>query len=421
MVMANVVSARLLGRSHDAARLALIADGLAAAVVASLPWATSVTAILIVVWLAAFALTQDRESVQREIWTWAGGLPVLLWVVAAVGMVWADGATWAERLAGLGGFHKLLLIPLLLAQFRSSKRGLWVLYAFLASCTVLMAVSWFVFAFNISIPGKPFRGIPVKDYIAQSAEFLICLFGLAGFAIEAMRRREWMWVGGAVLLAALFLANIAYVSTGRTALVVIVFLFALMALLHCGWKGRVAAVLAGIVLCAGVWASSSFLRERLTRSVTEVQNYRDHNEVSSSGLRLELWKKSMAFVATAPIFGHGTGSMPELFRRSAVDATGATAVEAINPHNQYFAVAIQLGVIGFVILIAMWGAHLALFRGTGLIQWIGLVIVLQSVVSGLFNSHLFDFLHGWLYVWGFGVVGGIALGQRQVPPVADTR
>jgi hypothetical protein len=47
----------------------------------------------------------------------AGGLPVLLWVLAAAGMLWAD-VTWSERLTGLGRFHRLLIIPLLLAQFR---------------------------------------------------------------------------------------------------------------------------------------------------------------------------------------------------------------------------------------------------------------------------------------------------------------
>jgi hypothetical protein len=46
----------------------------------------------------------------------------------------------------------------------------------------------------------------------------------------------------------------------------------------------------------------------------------------------------------------------------------------------------------------MWVAHLALFRGGGLISWIGIVIVVQNLASSPFNSHLFDSLHGWLYV-----------------------
>src|SRR5262249_19742468 len=41
-----------------------------------------------------------------------------------------------ERLGGLDSFYRLLVIPLLLAQFRRSENGRWILIGFLASCTV---------------------------------------------------------------------------------------------------------------------------------------------------------------------------------------------------------------------------------------------------------------------------------------------
>ena len=53
-----------------------------------------------------------------------------------------------------------------------------------------------------------------------------------------------------------------------------------------------------------------------------------------------------------------------------------------------------------------------LFRGDGLIAWIGMIIVVQNVVSSLLNSHLFDFGQGWLYVFGVDVAGGTVLKQR---------
>jgi hypothetical protein len=87
-------------------------------------------------------------------------------------------------------------------------------------------------------------------------------------------------------------------------------------------------------------------------------------------------------------------------------------VVATNPHNQTFAVAIQLGLCGAILLYAMWIAHLALFREAGLPAWIGMVVVVQNFVSSLFNSHLFDFTQGWIYVVGVGVAGGTVLRQR---------
>lgn len=114
-------------------------------------------------------------------------------------------------------------------------------------------------------------------------------------------------------------------------------------------------------------------------------------------------RKSLSFVETVPIVGHGTGSILEQFQHAAVGQTRASSVPSTNPHNQIFAVAIQLGLVGTVALMAIWAAHVMPFRGDGLI------VVVQAIVAALFNSHLFDFTQSWLYVFGVGVVGGTVL------------
>jgi len=72
-------------------------------------------------------------------------------------------------------------------------------------------------------------------------------------------------------------------------------------------------------------------------------------------------------------------------------ADWAAAAAAVNPHNQMFGVAIQLGLVGVAVLVAMWLAHFMLFFGSSLTAWAGMIVVVQNVVSSLFNSHLFDF------------------------------
>ena len=37
------------------------------------------------------------------------------------------------------------------------------------------------------------------------------------------------------------------------------------------------------------------------------------------------------------------------------------------------------------------------------------MVVLQNMFSSLFNSHLFDFHEGWMYVLGVGIAGGMVL------------
>jgi len=324
-------------------------------------------------------------------------------------MLWAD-IPWAERFAGLGGVNKLLVIPLVLAQFRRSGRGRLVLYGFLASCAALLIASFVTWFPAFQVTGKA-PGIPVRDYIAQSTEFLICAFALLGLAFEACRARSWRLAGGAALLAALFVANILMIATGRTGLVVIVLLLVIFGFRLLGWKGIIAGCIAAVVLGALGWISSPFLRTRVMQSITETRGFQTSNEASPTGQRLEMWQRSLGFIKTAPVIGHGTGSIPDQFRRTAV-GEGLSGLHANNPHSQIFAVAIQVGFIGVAVLLAMWLAHLMLFTGGGLVPWIGIVIVVQNIVSSQFNSHLFDSLHGWLYVFGFGVVGGMALRQQ---------
>ena len=131
------------------------------------------------------------------------------------------------------------------------------------------------------------------------------------------------------------------------------------------------------------------------------------------GVHATFLRESLSIVATAPLIGHGTGSIPEQFRRITAGQTGAWAVATDNPHNQAFAVAIQLGLVGGFALWTMWFAHLRIFRGDSVAAWFGLVVVVQNVVFSTVHSHLFDFENGWLYVFAVGVLGGIVLKEED--------
>jgi hypothetical protein len=133
------------------------------------------------------------------------------------------------------------------------------------------------------------------------------------------------------------------------------------------------------------------------------------------GERLEYWRHAMQFFVQAPLVGHGTGSSQGLFEKAAKDPSWVPGVRVFpNPHNQTLHVAVQWGVVGIVVLYAIWILHLLLFRGDGLACWIGLLVVVQNVFTSLFNSHLFDFHEGWMYVIGVGVAGGmVTRAQRR--------
>jgi O-antigen ligase len=395
-------------------RLATGADILAVAIAVSLPWSTSATAILVGVWFFSLLPVLRLEELRREILTPAGGLPVLLVLLGIAGMLWAD-VTLLERWKGLDSFLKLLAIPLLLVQFRRSERGTWVFAGYLLSCIALLVVTAVVMAVPpLAATFLHEDNVIVKNAATQSGEFVICIFGLLYLLVGTGEQKRWPWVlaGTAVILG--MLANIFYVSTGRTALVAIFVLLVLLVIKIRNVKTIAGLLAAAIVLGVIAWMSSPYLRERIQAVGGEVQKYERMNERTSTGERLEFWKKSLEFIRHTPVIGHGTGSIRLLFEKAAAGQTGAAGVAAANPHNQTLAVGIQLGVLGIAVLWAMWVAHLVLCRGDTLAAWIGLVIVAQNITGSLFNSHIFDFVQGWTYVVGFGVAGGMILRNRAI-------
>jgi O-antigen ligase len=402
------MTASVRTKLFDHYRLLQLADWLALGVALSLPWSTTATSILVVLWLLAVLPTLSPASIWREVATPAGGLPVLLWLLAALGMLWAN-VSWSERLNGFEGYLRLLAIPFLLAQFRRSDNGALVLYGYLAAATCLLLTSWAFGLIPVLASHGNYYGVPVKDYIFQSDEFLICGFALLGAAQAPAVQREWRWFVAMVVLAILFLGNLAFIFASRTSLLVTPFLVAGLGWRLSSVKGALLACLIGIVLAPMLWFSSPHLRDFTLDSVQDMRVYFTSDAVSSSGLHLEFLRKSFGIVESAPFIGHGTGSIPEEFRRAAAGTSGATAIVTVNPHNQIFAVAIQLGCVGALVLVAMWIAHFMIFRGGGWASWVGMVVVIENVVSSSVNSHLFDFSQGWLYVFGVGVAGGMAL------------
>ncbi len=363
--------------------------------------------------------TLHKASIRQDVESAAGGLPVLLWCLAVLGMLWAD-VSWTERFHGLDSFHRLLVIPLLLAQFRRSEHGSWVVCGFLVSSAVLLIASYALILNPALTPtGQPV-GIPAHDDIFQGSLCVICGFGALGYAaIQAVRQR-WLPMCAFIAIAAFFVINFLVVSLFSRAVLGVAPVLAILL----GWrvarlKGVLSACLVAAAVSVAFWTVSPSLRERVHNSLDELTEYGATNKATSIGQHLAFLTESLTIIASAPLIGHGTGSIAKEFRQVTSGATGAAGVITVNPHNQTFAVAIQIGLLGAIVLWSMWIAHFRLFRGEGSIAWFGTVIVIENIVSSTVHSHLFDSAHGWLYVFGVGVLGGTALHKRTESAAAE--
>jgi O-antigen ligase len=412
---------RVLSAWHDPAARILNIDLLTVMIAVLLPWSTSGVAIAVVLWLIALIPTIEWRAFLRSLARPISALPIALFALALAGTLWSD-ATWGARLYAVGPTAKLLMLPLLLYHFERSPRGVWVFIAFLASCTLLMLVSWVV-SINPDLSLKeqvssglytPTKGIFVKNYIDQSQEFALCAVALA-YPIMTLLQTDRMRLAALLTAIALsLLANMMFVTVSRTALVTMPIMLAVFALLHLKWRTNLIIFCVAIVVSVLAWVASPQLQWTTTTFVRDYRIYKELDQPTSIGSRLEFWQKSLRFFAEAPVIGHGTGSTRGLFEQAATGPSVLAGGQVVsNPHNQTLNVAIQWGVLGVAVLYAMWWFHLRLFRGEDFAAWIGLLVVVQNIFTSLFNSHLFDFHEGWMYVLGVGVAGGMVLGAKR--------
>jgi hypothetical protein len=305
---------------HDPFARMLNVDLVAVLVAALLPWSTSGVGIGMLVWLAALAATLELRPFLRSLQRPICALPIALVALAALGMLWSD-APWSARTYALSPATKLLALPFLLYHFERSTRGMWVFIAFLASCTLMTVASWIVAidpGLTLKVPGEPMdHGIFVKNYIDQSQEFLLCTIALAFPIITLLREGKIRPALLLALVAANFVVNMVFVVVSRTALVTLPVMLAVFAMANLKWRTNVLLFFAAVIFGALAWTVSPQLQATTDKFARDYRVYKEFNQPTSIGLRLEFWEKSLRFFSEAPVIGHGTGSTRGLFEAAA--------------------------------------------------------------------------------------------------------
>jgi O-antigen ligase len=186
---------------------------------------------------------------------------------------------------------------------------------------------------------------------------------------------------------------------------------------YIGWRRSLILYAAAAVIIGATFLASPKLRERLGSLWQQYTWYERDGGLASVGLRLEYWAKSLTFIREAPLAGYGTGSIRGLFERDAAGRATTPAEIVANPHNQTLYFAIEWGAIGVILLYAMWITHFLMFTETHWISWFGIIVVSQNIFDSLFNSHLSDYVEGWIYVLGVGIAAGMVSKFRKPSPI----
>jgi O-antigen ligase len=346
-----------------------------------------------------------------------GAATLLLMLVIAAGVPFsAAGAV--EGAKTLWGWRKLLLVPVGLALFETSRAKVFLLRAFVGASLLMTMLSYAAyFTGTVVLAHDPAPGIVARNHATQGAVFCLGAFGSAVLAIYGLGlSRTWRLVHG--IGAAFIVSNVMVVTTGRTGyLALLVCAIALAAgwALQRGLRVRtaiVAAFAASALLLAGLLTVPAS-RQGIERAVSEMQTYQHETQITSMGIRVVFWRNTLPLLREHPVLGWGTGSFETAYRTRLQGVTGVAATVTRDPHNQYLSILTEHGLVGFTVFLAFIGSAFWQ-RPSAAFAVLGLGALAAWSATSMANSHFATFAEGvLLYTWM-----GALLAREREPPAA---
>jgi O-antigen ligase len=335
-------------------------------------------------------------------------LAMLLFIIMLIGFFHTP-VSFLEAGLLLDKYREFIYILLFILVFRDSQSRQWGLDAFIGAMTITLFLSYLMAITGWYIgKGTPEMPFVFKTYITQSLLMALAAYFLA---VQYWKgKQSWKWLFGLWILLAIY--NIIFMSEGRTGYLVLfclIFLF-FYQLYHL--RGVLIGSIVLIVLSILAYHFSDVLRQRVDNVSESVQSYQEGQVHNSAELRLDFLNKSLTLVAQKPVFGHGTGSFSskykELEEKQGMNNT-------TNPHNEYLMIAVQWGLIGVGVFIAllymMWKKSYDLKTQSALMAQ-GLVVTIA--VGCLVNSLWLDNTEGHIFAYLIGVFyGGLKINDER--------
>lgn len=259
--------------------------------------------------------------------------------------------------------------------------------SFVAGCIVLLSLSYGMF----------FSILPMEKWGYSTVYHITHSFFMAILAFWSLHRafgsRKYLYLWLLLFVAASI--NLFYIAPGRTGMLVYGTLLLLTFFQRLPPKKSIPAILLACLLAVVTFSTSPNFSSRVREAVSEIQHYQPASSRSSLGMRFDWWQNSMDLIGQKPIFGHGTGSFKAaqsaLIKNSQTESTD-------NPHNEYFLIAVQSGLVGAVLFIALLAAQFFSSLNLNPAQKYLLQGVVVAMACGcLMNSFLYDSHQGHFY------------------------
>jgi O-antigen ligase len=322
-----------------------------------------------------------------------------------------------EALNVLTKYGKLLLIPAVALLIRSREQAITALGVYVVTQSFVLLSSWLLFL-GLHLPWVPAVtngiGVVYSSYLDQA----IFTAGLAAIAWHL--RGDFPSRFGpliAITIAVMAVLNLLFVLTGRSGQVCLIAAVAITVWWAMPRKLRPFAVLAPFVAFGLAMLLSAQFNQRYKAVFSEVNAYQTQTagyKETSSGERLNYWRKSLQAIAERPVLGYGVGAWQQQYHRMESGKPTPATFGARNPHQEFLFWGVQLGAVG-VLLLVSWLLSIYMEAGkfeTSVMRATVSLLVVFAVASVL-NSALYDGLLGDYFCALLAVL--LSLGRYSPP------
>ncbi|HEP6276932.1 O-antigen ligase family protein [Burkholderia vietnamiensis] len=417
----------MLSFSAPATRRLTAARAFAVIALCMVPVSTALTNVFCGLFAAALVISPEFWRELRSFVTEPASLAALLILAALAASITYTVAPHPKAWNWVAKYDKLLLLPFAALAFRHSNWAPIVRRAWFGTLCVILVLSTTNYLGLTSIGPAHSTELPLsrawvfKNHIAAGMFGALLFYQAADLALSARSALARAAYAG---VAAWSLINVFVMLQGRTGQVIALLLILVVAVRFVLVLRRQSPLRAGLAAGALVLAGAALVAAactvhngRLTKVVSEVQQYRQTDAVTSTGLRLEWYKKGLELYRMRPVIGYGAGGLEFEFQKLAAGKTAAEGQLTSNPHNEYLLMAVQLGTIGVLLFVNLIVQIARGSRGLDprskhlLLAWLAIF-----TIGSLANSLLLDFAEGHLLVLLAGILLGCGAARSDTLP-----
>ena len=335
------------------------------------------------------------------------GRPSVYWAaiflaVVLIGMTYAS-VPWSDRGTDLLKWRTILWFVVLLSIFDDERWKTRLLVMFIVGTAVGLVISFVAAAGWVTLLRGP--GALLRNSATQSMGFAVAALLCLWMFLEKSLQGHMRWI--VPVLGLLYVANIAFITSGRSGYVILGIGCAVLLLWKAAPLRQLAVVLGLSIMAILAFSLSSRMQDYIALGVDQWVQEPESATLTNMASRRVYYQNTVEILQDHWLIGIGTGGFKQAYTEQVTrkyDPSNWRAEPIGDPHNQYLAVLTQHGIGGLAVFLVWIVAIARDMRGLPKYRKLALGLLFGWCVTSLFSSHFRTFAEGHLLTTFLGVL-----------------